>query len=217
MNAGVTLHIETLYGANSHHIAESCFKGVARALGAALAIDATAGRPGALHEGRALTHRFDSWRSMRFILPRSSAIRRRRSTERRFSGSVSQLGRFVFAPLWLLVKRLWLALGAWILGAGDRRVRDRVRPAAAGGRVRPLSLSPLCSSGSKAARLQGWALGPARSAARRYRRPPPIPKRAEREFLARALAEPARGAASAGAGASPSAARNHRPLPGAGR
>ena len=40
MNAGLTLHIETLYGANSHHIAESCFKGVARALGAALAIDA---------------------------------------------------------------------------------------------------------------------------------------------------------------------------------
>jgi imidazoleglycerol-phosphate dehydratase len=39
VHAGLTLHIETLYGANSHHIAESCFKGVARALGAALAID----------------------------------------------------------------------------------------------------------------------------------------------------------------------------------
>jgi len=39
MNAGLTLHIETLYGGNSHHIAESCFKGVARALGAAVAID----------------------------------------------------------------------------------------------------------------------------------------------------------------------------------
>ncbi len=39
MNAGLTLHIETLHGYNSHHIAESCFKGVARALGAALAID----------------------------------------------------------------------------------------------------------------------------------------------------------------------------------
>jgi imidazoleglycerol-phosphate dehydratase len=39
VNGGITLHIETLYGANSHHIAESCFKGVARALGAALAID----------------------------------------------------------------------------------------------------------------------------------------------------------------------------------
>ncbi len=39
IHAGLTLHIETLYGANSHHIAESCFKGVAKALGAALAID----------------------------------------------------------------------------------------------------------------------------------------------------------------------------------
>ena len=38
-NGGVTLHIETPYGANSHHIAESCFKGVARALRAAVAID----------------------------------------------------------------------------------------------------------------------------------------------------------------------------------
>ena len=39
INGGLTLHIENLYGANSHHIAESCFKGVARAVGAALAID----------------------------------------------------------------------------------------------------------------------------------------------------------------------------------
>lgn len=39
VNAGLTLHIETLYGANAHHIAESCFKGVARALGAAVAVD----------------------------------------------------------------------------------------------------------------------------------------------------------------------------------
>jgi imidazoleglycerol-phosphate dehydratase len=39
MHGGLTLHVETLYGLNSHHIAESCFKGVARVLGAALAID----------------------------------------------------------------------------------------------------------------------------------------------------------------------------------
>ncbi len=39
MNAGLTLHVETLYGANAHHIAESCFKGLARALRAALAVD----------------------------------------------------------------------------------------------------------------------------------------------------------------------------------
>jgi len=39
MNAGITLHVETLYGINDHHISESCFKGLARALGAAIAID----------------------------------------------------------------------------------------------------------------------------------------------------------------------------------
>ena len=38
-NAGITLHIETLYGENSHHIAETCFKGLARALRSAVGID----------------------------------------------------------------------------------------------------------------------------------------------------------------------------------
>jgi len=38
-HAGVTLHIETLYGENSHHIVESCFKGLARALRGAIEID----------------------------------------------------------------------------------------------------------------------------------------------------------------------------------
>ena len=39
MNAGLTLHVETLYGDNSHHIAESCYKGLARALRRAVAMD----------------------------------------------------------------------------------------------------------------------------------------------------------------------------------
>ena len=39
MNAGLTLHVETLYGVNAHHVAESCFKGLARALRAAIEID----------------------------------------------------------------------------------------------------------------------------------------------------------------------------------
>jgi imidazoleglycerol-phosphate dehydratase len=39
MHGGVTLHVETLYGDNSHHIAESCFKGLARALRKAVALD----------------------------------------------------------------------------------------------------------------------------------------------------------------------------------
>ena len=39
MNSGITLHAETLYGTNDHHIAESLLKGLARALRAAVAID----------------------------------------------------------------------------------------------------------------------------------------------------------------------------------
>ena len=38
-NAGITLHIECLYGENNHHIAETCFKGLARALRQAIAPD----------------------------------------------------------------------------------------------------------------------------------------------------------------------------------
>ena len=37
--AGLTLHIETLYGKNNHHVIESAFKGLARALRAAVEID----------------------------------------------------------------------------------------------------------------------------------------------------------------------------------
>lgn len=38
-NAAITLHIENLYGENNHHIAETCFKALARTLRAAMAID----------------------------------------------------------------------------------------------------------------------------------------------------------------------------------
>jgi len=37
--AGITLHVETLYGSNNHHIAEAAFKGLARALRIAIEID----------------------------------------------------------------------------------------------------------------------------------------------------------------------------------
>ena len=39
MSAGMTIHVETLYGVNDHHIAESCFKGLARSLQQAISID----------------------------------------------------------------------------------------------------------------------------------------------------------------------------------
>jgi imidazoleglycerol-phosphate dehydratase len=38
-NAGITLHVTTLYGQNNHHIAETCYKGLARALRQAIALD----------------------------------------------------------------------------------------------------------------------------------------------------------------------------------
>tara|TARA_B110000971_G_scaffold178466_1_gene184414 strand:- start:1174 stop:1764 length:591 start_codon:yes stop_codon:yes gene_type:complete len=38
-SAGITLHMENIYGDNSHHIIESCFKGLARSLRIALEID----------------------------------------------------------------------------------------------------------------------------------------------------------------------------------
>ncbi len=38
-NAGICLHIENLYGENSHHIVETCFKGTARALRVAIEVD----------------------------------------------------------------------------------------------------------------------------------------------------------------------------------
>ena len=37
--AGITLHVENIYGDNSHHIIESCYKGLARTLRAALELD----------------------------------------------------------------------------------------------------------------------------------------------------------------------------------
>ena len=38
-SSGITLHVENLYGENNHHIIESCFKGLARALREAISID----------------------------------------------------------------------------------------------------------------------------------------------------------------------------------
>jgi imidazoleglycerol-phosphate dehydratase len=39
MNSGICLHLELLYGENSHHIAEASFKALARALRTAVVLD----------------------------------------------------------------------------------------------------------------------------------------------------------------------------------
>jgi len=103
---------------------------------------------------------------------------------------------FVFGPFWLLAKRLWLALGAWILGAAI------VGSAIAFGVSRP-ETGPLLYwlaalfIGIEGRTLQGRALA--------WRGLPLAdivaagdPETAAREFLARALSRPARGAASVG-------------------
>lgn len=50
-NGGMCLHIENLYGENNHHIAESCFKAVARALRMAVTMDPRLGGKAASTKG----------------------------------------------------------------------------------------------------------------------------------------------------------------------
>ena len=54
-NAGITLHVKRFYGDNNHHIAESCFKGLARALRAAIEIDPRRANRHPVDQGHALT------------------------------------------------------------------------------------------------------------------------------------------------------------------
>ena len=54
MNAGACVHMETLYGVNSHHIAEAGFKALARALRTAVEIDPKAGGQAVSDQGRAV-------------------------------------------------------------------------------------------------------------------------------------------------------------------
>ncbi|HEY3887841.1 MAG TPA: imidazoleglycerol-phosphate dehydratase, partial [Caulobacteraceae bacterium] len=51
MNAGACVHLETLYGENSHHIAESGFKALARALRQAVELDPKTGGHAASTKG----------------------------------------------------------------------------------------------------------------------------------------------------------------------
>ena len=53
-NAGITLHVENLYGENNHHIAETCYKGLARALEGRDRARSASGRPRALDQGHAV-------------------------------------------------------------------------------------------------------------------------------------------------------------------
>jgi hypothetical protein len=103
---------------------------------------------------------------------------------------------FVFGPFWLLAKRLWLALGAWIIGAAI------VGFAIASGVSRPETGFFLYGLAALLIGIEGRALQ-GRGLARRGLPLADIvaaadSETAEREFFARALARPPRGAASVG-------------------
>ena len=71
-SAGVTLHVENLYGENNHHIVESCFKGLARALRQAVEIDPRRGGDGAVDQGHRSAAAYDECRDRRLWLGQSA-------------------------------------------------------------------------------------------------------------------------------------------------
>ena len=115
MNAGITLHVEVLYGTNDHHIAESCFKGLARALRAAFAIDpraagevpSTKGTLGTI-EARGAEN------EMTVFTVHEPPPRKNEETASPVRFAFVRDGfyfwAFLLGPVWMLCHRLWLVL-----------------------------------------------------------------------------------------------------------
>ena len=59
-SAGITLHVENIYGDNSHHKIESCYKGLARALREAVQVDQRAGKRNTFDQRHDLVFNEDS-------------------------------------------------------------------------------------------------------------------------------------------------------------
>src|SRR5262249_13798241 len=115
MNAGLTLHVETLYGSNDHHVAESCFKGLARALRAAVAIDArAAGEVPSTKCIRGGGGGLRGHRLMRVYTVHQPPLRRDETESDRariaFVRDGFSFWAFLLGALWMLWHRLWLVL-----------------------------------------------------------------------------------------------------------
>ena len=120
-NAGITLHVENLYGENNHHIAETCFKGLARALRGR--DRSTRARPAACPRPRARspaesqsTSRSEDrrWSSITVHEPPNVSANRLESAEQLVfvKDGYTWLAALV-PPLWLLWKRMWLELAIY--------------------------------------------------------------------------------------------------------
>src|SRR5262249_42915731 len=121
-NSGVTLHVATLYGTNDHHIAESCFKALARALRAAVAIDPRAANEvpstkGSLAGCRAAAGRRQDIMSVYTVYePPLKAHESAPDPERFvFVRDGFSFWAFLLAPFWLLRYRLWLAFIGYVI------------------------------------------------------------------------------------------------------
>ncbi len=134
MNSGVTLHVATLYGTNDHHIAESCFKGLARALACRGRDRSARGERGAVDQGlarrlsiacRASTARATSKLELR--KSETMAVYTVHEPPLKRDETAPDPERFVFvrdgfsfwafllAPLWMLRHRLWLVFTCYII------------------------------------------------------------------------------------------------------
>ena len=107
VHAGLTLHVETLYGDNNHHIAESCFKGLARALRARRRDRPAPGGTDSFDQGVivGLMPRY----SVHARSARPDAIRADADRVRFVKEGFSWWGFFFPVP-WLLLKGMWETL-----------------------------------------------------------------------------------------------------------
>ena len=157
-NAGVTLHVQVLYGTNDHHIAESCFKGLARALRAAISIDARAANE--IPSTKGSLGGMSRLRSGRLIAMERQSVMLRQ--QQQVSGNAMAVytvhqpplkkyeaapdperfafvrdgfsfWAFLFGPLWMLRHRMWLVLLGYIVVAVAMHVGLRLVGASSGG------------------------------------------------------------------------------------
>ena len=120
-NAGLTLHVDSLAGENNHHIVETCFKGLARALRQAVAIDARQKGRVPSTKGSLSGCRRRTRSAMRVYTvheppvmpdrPPPSLLERAESLV--FVKEGFSWPAFLFSPLWLIWHRMWHVLAIW--------------------------------------------------------------------------------------------------------
>ena len=123
-NAGITLHIENLYGDNNHHIAETCFKGVARALRGSRRARSAPGGPRSVDQRDAglMLERSSpgrrAWRPIRSTSRREARVEGTNGPKASSSFATASRGcAAIFGPFYLLFRGEWRALAIYVVVA----------------------------------------------------------------------------------------------------